>query len=111
MSDNVPIPAGSGTTVATDDVGGVHYQRFKPDLGAADAAAPLVLHDGAGTGICSASGGLGATLASLAGASPDALLPSRRDKYRRMGKVEESVPPALERVAEMVAPLPRSPSA
>ena len=27
MADNVPISAGSGTTIATEDVGGVHYQR------------------------------------------------------------------------------------
>jgi len=29
MADNVAITAGSGTTVATDDVSGVHYQRVK----------------------------------------------------------------------------------
>lgn len=29
MSDNVAITAGSGTTVATDDISGVHYQRMK----------------------------------------------------------------------------------
>src|SRR5690349_3352408 len=36
MADNVAITAGSGTTVATDEVGGVHYQRFidyDPDVG------------------------------------------------------------------------------
>lgn len=30
MADNVAITAGSGTTVATEDVGGVHYQKFIP---------------------------------------------------------------------------------
>src|SRR3954466_4762841 len=29
MADNVPITAGVGTTVATDEVSGVHYQRMK----------------------------------------------------------------------------------
>jgi len=38
MADNVPITAGSGTTIATDDVSGVHYQINKLALGAADAA-------------------------------------------------------------------------
>lgn len=33
MADNVAWTAGSGTTVATDDVGGVHYQRVKIMLG------------------------------------------------------------------------------
>lgn len=46
MSDNVTIPAsGTGTAtpvVATDDVGGAHYQRVKVDLGGDGAASPLV---------------------------------------------------------------------
>ncbi|HKX31494.1 MAG TPA: hypothetical protein VJ302_27655 [Blastocatellia bacterium] len=29
MADNVAITAGSGTNIATDDVGGVHFQRVK----------------------------------------------------------------------------------
>lgn len=29
MADNVAITAGAGTTIATDDVGGAHYQRMK----------------------------------------------------------------------------------
>lgn len=29
MADNVAITAGSGTTIATDDISGVHYQRVK----------------------------------------------------------------------------------
>jgi hypothetical protein len=29
MPDNVPITAGVGTTVATDEVSGIHYQRMK----------------------------------------------------------------------------------
>lgn len=33
MSDNVPINAGAGTNVATDEIGGVHHQRFKIEYG------------------------------------------------------------------------------
>lgn len=33
MSDNVSVTAGSGTSVATDDIGGVQYQRVKLGLG------------------------------------------------------------------------------
>jgi hypothetical protein len=42
MADNVEITAGTGTDIATDDVGGVHYQRVKIDLGGDGAASPLV---------------------------------------------------------------------
>lgn len=38
MADNVAITAGTGTTVATDDVGGVHYQLVKNVFGALDTA-------------------------------------------------------------------------
>jgi hypothetical protein len=38
MADNIAITAGAGTTVATDDVGGFHYQRVKLGLGADGAA-------------------------------------------------------------------------
>jgi len=34
LADGVSITAGAGTTVATDDIGGVHYQRVKPTWGA-----------------------------------------------------------------------------
>ncbi len=44
MVDNVPITAGSGTSVATDDVGGVHYQRVKPVFGV-DGVATNVTDD------------------------------------------------------------------
>lgn len=33
MADNVAITAGSGTTIASDDVGGVQFQRVKPSVG------------------------------------------------------------------------------
>lgn len=33
MADNVAYTPGVGTTIATDDVDGVHYQRVKPAIG------------------------------------------------------------------------------
>lgn len=42
MADNVAITPGSGATVATDDVGGVQYQRVKLDLGGDGASSPLL---------------------------------------------------------------------
>lgn len=41
MADNVPITAGSGTTIATDDISNVHYQRVKLVDGTLDGTAPL----------------------------------------------------------------------
>lgn len=38
MADTLDITAGAGTTIATDDVGGVHYQRIKLSDGTADAS-------------------------------------------------------------------------
>jgi hypothetical protein len=34
MADNVAITAGAGTTIATDDIGGVQHQRIKLTMGA-----------------------------------------------------------------------------
>lgn len=42
MADNVPVTAGTGTDIATDDVGGAHYQRVKVDLGSDGNSSPLV---------------------------------------------------------------------
>jgi hypothetical protein len=47
MADNVAITAGAGTTVATDEVAGVHYQKVKLALGAADTANLLAVGAGA----------------------------------------------------------------
>ena len=38
MADNVAITAGSGTSIATDDVGGAHFQKFKLYTTEADSA-------------------------------------------------------------------------
>lgn len=41
MADNVPITSGSGTSIATDDVSGVHYQKMKLFDGTADSSTPV----------------------------------------------------------------------
>ena len=41
MADNVEITAGSGTTVAADDIGGVLHQRVKVEFGADGVAADV----------------------------------------------------------------------
>jgi hypothetical protein len=38
MADNVAITAGSGTTIATDDVSSAHFQKVKLAVGVADSA-------------------------------------------------------------------------
>jgi len=43
MADNVAITAGAGTTIATDDIAGVQYQRVKLSLGADGAATDVAL--------------------------------------------------------------------
>ena len=42
MADNVLITAGAGTSIATDDVGGIHYQKFKLDAGGDGLAVPVI---------------------------------------------------------------------
>jgi len=52
MADNVAITAGSGTTVAADDISSVFYQRVKIALGADGVANDAVAGSGAvGTGV------------------------------------------------------------
>jgi hypothetical protein len=46
LADTVAITAGAGTTIATDDIGGVHHQRVKLSLGADGTAVDA----GAGAG-------------------------------------------------------------
>lgn len=77
MADNVAITAGSGTSVAADDIGSVFYQRVKVSHGA----------DGAATDTSSASplpvrqGGATATLANVSGAtSSTTLISSNADR-------------------------------
>lgn len=47
MADNISITAGSGTSIATDDIGGVHYQRIKQSIGADGSAADVSAGAGA----------------------------------------------------------------
>lgn len=56
MSDNVSITAGSGTDVATDNVGGKHYQRMKLGIGAADSA--VMIGHAEDSGHTTADGGI-----------------------------------------------------
>lgn len=42
MADNVPVTPGVGANIATDDVGGVHYQEVKIALGLADSVDTLL---------------------------------------------------------------------
>lgn len=44
MTDNVAVTAGSGTTVATDDVGGAHYQKNKIFDATADSSVGLIVN-------------------------------------------------------------------
>lgn len=46
MADDVPITAGSGTNIATDDVGGRHFQWVKLAFGAADTATIVSIANG-----------------------------------------------------------------
>jgi hypothetical protein len=61
MADNVAITAGSGTTIAADDIGGVLHQRVKISIGA----------DGSATDWPVNSGNVGATVPRVTLASDD----------------------------------------
>ncbi|MCP5019665.1 MAG: hypothetical protein GY938_30930 [Ketobacter sp.] len=47
MADNIAVTEGAGTDVATDDVGSVHFQKIKLDLGTDGASAPALAGAGA----------------------------------------------------------------
>lgn len=42
MADNLAVTQGTGTTIATDDVGGVHYQKVKLQLGRENVAGTMI---------------------------------------------------------------------
>jgi hypothetical protein len=82
MADNVQTPAGSGSDplIASDEIGGVHYQRVKLVDSAVDSAAPLkttavgadkalsvAIVDAAGNQVTSFGGGSGAGQADKSG--------------------------------------------
>jgi hypothetical protein len=50
MADNFAVTAGTGTTVATDDVGGVHYQRVKLVDGTLDSSTAIASGGGVEAG-------------------------------------------------------------
>lgn len=50
MADNIAITAGTGTTVATDDVGGAHFQKVKLVDGTADASTAIAAGGGVEAG-------------------------------------------------------------
>lgn len=50
MADNVAITAGSGTTVATDDAAGVHFQRVKLVDGTLDSTTAIASGNGVAAG-------------------------------------------------------------
>jgi hypothetical protein len=50
MADDIAVTAGSGTTVATDEIGGRHFQRVKLALGADGTATDAGVGEGAATG-------------------------------------------------------------
>jgi len=52
MANNVPVTAGSGTNIATDDVSGVHYQMVKIVDGTEDAATNRLVVTGRSSGGC-----------------------------------------------------------
>lgn len=58
MADNVDITPGTGKTVATDDVGGIQYQRIKLDAGGDGATVPVL------AGVGAAADGLRVALAA-----------------------------------------------
>src|SRR5258707_10540937 len=41
MADNIAVTPGTGATIATDDVGGIQYQRVKVGIGADGSAVDL----------------------------------------------------------------------
>lgn len=49
MADNVPITAGSGTNIATDDVAGVHYQEVKLIDGTKEGTTAIASGNGTST--------------------------------------------------------------
>lgn len=46
MADNVGITTGSDASIATDDVGGVQYQRVKLDIGGDGVSSPVIAGNG-----------------------------------------------------------------
>lgn len=71
MADNMNVQTGSGGPVATDEIGGVQYQRVKVNYGADGSATdvssttPLPVYESAGSAIKSSSVTVGTSAAAL----------------------------------------------
>lgn len=87
MADNVPITSGTGTNIATDDIGGVHFQRIKPVVGAdgvgvdVSAAAPMPV---------TKAGSTTATLANVSGSATSVTLQAANVARRALVIVNDS---------------------
>lgn len=73
MADNIAVTAGTGTNIATDDIGSVHYQRIKVGLGDNGTAVDWAGGEGAkGTNTARVTIATDDTLVTSAGTSADA---------------------------------------
>jgi hypothetical protein len=109
MTDNVSITAGTGTSIATDEVGGAHYQKIKLVDGTADSATAAVV-TGAGALLVDGSGATQPVSASAlplpAGAATEATLAAI--DARLAGTLSVGVAGAVEVANDAGNPLPVS---
>lgn len=85
MADNVAVSEGSGKTIATDDVGGVQYQRIKPSWGpdgtanevdtATGKPLPVQLRSPTGTDLTGTAGSASAAVISVQGVASGTVIP------------------------------------
>jgi hypothetical protein len=94
MADNVAITPGAGATVATDDIGGVQYQRVKVALGADGSATDLspgqkAMSASVPVVLASDHSAVPVTAAALplpAGAATDAAVTALSGKFNSLGQ-------------------------
>jgi hypothetical protein len=82
MADNVGITTGTDASIATDDVGGVQYQRVKLDKGGDGVSSPVVAGSGLPVAVEANASTTAATFAQAvntiaAAATPEALVASQ----------------------------------
>lgn len=87
MADNVAITAGTGTLIATDDVGGVHYPKNKLDVGGDGVSLPLSHANPVPTHEARATV---ATLANVAGSASSVTLQASNTARRALIIVNDS---------------------
>ncbi|MFZ5789772.1 MAG: hypothetical protein ACOY3L_03640 [Pseudomonadota bacterium] len=109
MTDNVSITAGTGTSIATDEVGGAHYQKIKLVDGTADSATAAVV-TGAGALLVDGSGATqpvsAAALPLPTGAATEATLAAIDTKLA--GTLSAAIAGAVEVTNDAGNPLPVS---